>query len=63
MWVMERVDGTDSSVFSGIYSELCGLWSELKVQRTGCIMVYRENCVVYGASYRYREQGVLCYIH
>ena len=49
MWVMERVDFTESSVFSGIYSELCGLWSELKVQRAGCLVVYTVNCVGYGA--------------
>ena len=36
--------------FFGIYCELCGLWSELKVQRAGCIVVYTVNFVRYGAS-------------
>ena len=44
MWVMDRVDGTESSVFSGIYSELCGLWGELKVQRQD-VLRYRERIV------------------
>ena len=35
MWVMERVEGTESRG----------------------IVVYRVNCVGYGASWRYREQG------
>ena len=55
---MERDEVTDSRVYSGIYSKLCGLWSELKVHRAGCMVAYRENCVGYGAIGRYREQGV-----
>ena len=58
MWVMERDEVTDSKVYSGIYSELFGLWSELKVHKAGCIVVYTVNCVGYGASCRYREHGV-----
>ena len=50
MWVMERVEGTGCRGYSGIWSELCGLWSELKVQSAGGIVVYRVNCVGYGAS-------------
>ena len=50
MWVMERVVGTENNWFSGIYSKLCGLCSEKKVQRAGCIMVIRVNFVGYGAS-------------
>ena len=49
MWVMERVVGTESRGYSGIWIELCGLWSELKVQRAGFIVVYRVNYMVYGA--------------
>ena len=50
MWIMERVEGTESRAYSVIWSDLCGLWSELKVQRAGLILVYRVNCVGYGAS-------------
>ena len=46
MWVMERVEGTESRAYCGIYSELCGLWSELKVHRAERMVVYRVNCVV-----------------
>jgi len=47
---MERVESTESRGYSGIQNEFCGLWSELKVQRAGSIVVYRMNCVGYGAS-------------
>ena len=47
MWVMERVEGTESRAYSGIYCELCGLSSVLKVMRAGHIVIYRVNCVVY----------------
>ena len=46
---MERDEGTESRAYSGIYSKSCGLWSELKVQRTGRMVLYRVNCVGYGA--------------
>ena len=44
MWVMERVEGTESRAYGGIYSELCGLWSELKVHRAERMVVYSVNC-------------------
>ena len=50
MWVMERVEGTESRGYCGIWSELCGLWSGLNVQRAGGIVVFRVNCVGNGAS-------------
>ena len=50
MWVMERIEGTESRGYSGIQSELCGLWTELKVQRAGRIELYTLNCGAYGAS-------------
>ena len=33
------VESTESRVYSGIKSELCGLWTELNVQRTGRMVV------------------------
>ena len=46
MWFMERDEGTDSRVYIVIYSELCGIWSELKVQRAWYIDIYihRDLC-------------------
>jgi len=51
VWIMERVESTESRVYSCIYSKFCALWSELMVQGAGRILVYRENCVGYGASW------------
>ena len=50
MWVMDRVECTENWAYGCIKNELCGLWSELKVQRAGRIAVYRVNCVGYVAS-------------
>ena len=50
MWLIERVEGTENRGYIGIWSELCGLWSELKVHSSGGILVYRVNCVGYGVS-------------
>ena len=50
MWVKENVEVTESRAYSVIQTELCVLWSELKVQRTGRIVLFRVNCVDYGAS-------------
>jgi len=47
---MERVEGTENSGYIVLYNELCGLWSELKFQRSGFILVYRVNFVSYAAS-------------
>jgi len=50
MWVMERFEGTESWAYSGINSQLWGLLTVLKLKRAGPIVVYRVNCVGYGAS-------------
>ena len=45
MWVIERFEGTESRAYGGIYSELCGLSSELKVHRAERMVIYSVNCV------------------
>jgi len=47
---MVQVEGTGCWAYSVIYCELCGLWTELKEQRAGNIVVYRMNSVGYCAS-------------
>ena len=58
MLFLERDEGTEIRGYSGILRELCGYWGELKVERAGHIVVYREICVVNVASRNYRKQEV-----
>ena len=47
MWIMERDEGIVSKDYSGILSELCGLGSELKVQKAVRIELYTvKRCVM-----------------
>ena len=57
MCVMERVEGTESRVIVVYRKKMFELLTEMKVQKAGRIGVYRVNCLCYGASYSYTEQG------
>ena len=59
MWVMELVEGTESRGYSGIKGELFGLWSGLKVQRAGGIVVYRVNCVGLYSELKVQRAGCI----
>jgi len=47
---MERFDVTESRAYSVIYNKNCGLWTELKVQTAGLIVLHSGNSGGYGAS-------------
>ena len=50
MCVMERVESTESWAYCAILGESCALWTELKVQGAGRIVVYRVIFVGYAMS-------------